>query len=115
MLEGWRYVRAADIGLSPIPRGPLLDVGSPTKVPEYLALGVPVVCNDNPDQRSILEASGCGICVPYTAQEFAKAVLQLLELDVSEKNCMQERGIIFVRNHRDYKKISSDVATIYLN
>jgi glycosyltransferase involved in cell wall biosynthesis len=43
MREGWRYVRAAEVGLSPIPRGPLLDVSSPTKVPEYLAFGLPVV------------------------------------------------------------------------
>ena len=38
MGEGWRYVRAAEVGLSPFPRGFLLDSASPTKVPEYLAL-----------------------------------------------------------------------------
>lgn len=55
MREGWRYARAAEVGLPPIPRGLLLDLSSPTKVPELLALGVSIVCNDNdnPDHQPL--------------------------------------------------------------
>jgi len=114
MHEGWRYVRASEVGLSPFPRGFLLDSASPTKVPEYLALGVPVVCNDNPDQQAIIEASGGGVCVPYTAEDFAKAVLQLLAHNSSVRTKMVERGSSLVREQRAYQTIAAHIAVTYL-
>lgn len=113
MREGWRYVRAADVALSPIPRGYLLDCASPTKVPEYLALGVPVVCNDNPDQQAIIEATGCGECVPYTGEDFARAVLRLLAWDTSIRNLMVEHGMTYVRERRNYPVIADAVSAAY--
>lgn len=113
MHEGWRYVRAAEIGLSPIPRGPLLDVGSPTKVLEYLVLGVPVVCNDNPDQQAIIEATNCGKCVPYTGSDFAHAVLTMLDLPNGGRGRMAEQGASYVRQQRDYRTIAAAVAGSY--
>lgn len=115
MHDGWRYVRAAEVGLSPFPRGFLLDSASPTKVPEYLALGVPVVCSDNPDQQAIMTQTGAGRCVPYTADDFARAVIELLELRPAERAAMAERGSQFVRQHRDYAQISRAVAERYLS
>ena len=113
MHEGWRYVRAAELGLSPIPRGSLLDCGSPTKVPEYLALGIPVVCNDNPDQAQVIKDSGAGICVPYSAENFANAVVKMLGLDKAERDQMQIKGKDYVSHFRSYQKIGSDVANSY--
>ncbi|MBU4525010.1 MAG: glycosyltransferase [Desulfomicrobium sp.] len=113
MSEGWRYVRAAEVGLSPVPRGPLLDVGTPTKVSEYLALGVPVVCSDNPDQQYLVSVSESGKCVPYRAELFASAVLQILFLDKESKILMAERGAETVRVQRDYSVIAAAVSSVY--
>lgn len=113
MLQGWQYVRRAEIGLSPIPRGKLLDVGSPTKALEYLALGIPVVGNDNPDQAWVIQESGAGRCVPYTPEDFARAVIELLNLVPEERANMAERGKYFVREHRDYAVIARTVAARY--
>jgi len=113
MQEGWRYVRTAELGLSPIPRGFLLDCGSPTKVPEYLALGVPVVCNDNPDQEQVIKDSGAGLCVPYSAENFANAIIKMLCLDKVERNKMQIQGKNYVDHFRSYRKIGGDVANSY--
>lgn len=113
MAQGWQYVRRAEVGLSPIPRGPLLDVGSPTKAMEYLALGLPVVGNDNPDQAWVLKESGAGRCVPYTPEDFAGAVIELLNLRPDERSAMVERGKHFVRKHRDYSALASMVAKRY--
>lgn len=115
MREGWRYVRAAEVGLSPIPRGPLLDVGSPTKVPEYLALGVPVVCNDNPDQKAIIEACGCGECVPYVDKEFAEAAIRMLTRTSLEKDRLAEKGSAFIKSQRDYAAVVGKVMAAYNN
>ncbi len=113
MREGWRYVRAAEVGLSPFPRGYLLDSASPTKVPEYLALGVPVVCNDNPDQQAIIEASGAGRCVPYTAEDFAQAVLELLRLTPAGRWAIAQRGKEYVTKNRSYAQIAAVVGECY--
>jgi glycosyltransferase involved in cell wall biosynthesis len=85
LLTGWLpqrtalgYAVRAEVGLSPIPRGTLFDVSSPTKLVEYLALGIPSVANDIPDQKRVIAESGAGLCVTMEARPFAAAVLKLL-------------------------------------
>ncbi len=110
--EGWRYVRAAEVGLSPFPRENLFDSCSPTKAVEYLALGVPVVANDNPDQERILREGGGGLCVPLTARDFAQAVCRLLA-DVSLRRAMAASGQAYVRSRRGYDILAAQVADKY--
>jgi glycosyltransferase involved in cell wall biosynthesis len=109
----WRKISTAEVGLSPFPRGELLDSASPTKVPEYLALGVPVVCNDNPDQAAVIATSGAGRCVPYTAEAFAAAVSELMSLDVQARAEMIAGGRRYVAAHRDYRLVAERVAEAY--
>jgi glycosyltransferase involved in cell wall biosynthesis len=110
--EGWRYVCAAEVGLSPIPRGPLLDCGSPTKSLEYLALGVPVVGNDNPDQKRMLDKGIGGLCVPLTGDDFAQAVCRLLA-DEPLRRAMARSGQNYVRAQRSYELLAQALADKY--
>jgi glycosyltransferase involved in cell wall biosynthesis len=112
MHEAWRYVTAAEIGLSPVPRGYLLDMGSPTKAIEYMALGLPVVMNDNPDQAQVAHESGAAVCVPNTAEDFAFAVIQLLD-NPEKKASMQIKGSNYVKKLRDYKQIATGLSATY--
>ncbi len=111
--EGWRYVRAAEIGLSPFPRGFLLDSASPTKVSEYLALGALVVCNDNPDQSEVINTSRAGRCVIYTAQNFADAVCELLALDLKALSSLITSGQSYVAEKRDYQILAKALSLQY--
>ncbi len=111
--EAWRYVKAAEVGLSPIPRGVLLDCSSPTKLPEYLYLGVPVVCNDNPDQAEVISESGAGYCVPYTPEDFARAICGLLATPEAESARMKAAGHAYVLEKRSYAHVSARVAKVY--
>lgn len=113
MEDGWRYVRAAEVGLSPFPRSYLLDSASPTKVPEYLALGTPVVCNDNPDQANVIAKSGSGICVPYTAENFAVAVLKVLTMPQAKLQDWMSAGRLYVATDRTYQKLATELASSY--
>jgi glycosyltransferase involved in cell wall biosynthesis len=113
MKDGWRYVRAAEVALSPIPRGCLLDCSSPTKVPEYLALGVSVLCNDNPDQEKVIRESGTGLCVPYTAEAFAAAALDMLCKERGDGSQSLSSGADYVKAQRSYERISLMVAGVY--
>lgn len=119
LLTGWLAQRAAlgyavraEVGLSPIPRGALFDVSSPTKLVEYLALGIPSVANDIPDQRLVIEQSGAGLCAPMEAAPFADAVLTLLEDRVLAAR-FAERGPAYVRAHRTYDILARNVAKTY--
>ena len=111
--EAWRYLRAAEVGLSPIPPGFLLDCASPTKVPEYLAFGVPVVCNNNPDQAAVIKASRAGLCVPYTAEDFADAASELLWLDADTRREIVASGQRYVAENRDYRLLAQTLARQY--
>ncbi len=112
MAEAWQYVTAAEIGLSPIPRGYLLDMGSPTKAVEYMALGLPVVMNDNPDQVLVAQESGAAECVTLDAENFASAALRILN-DAQYANNMQKKGIAYVHKVRGYQQISASLASTY--
>ena len=119
LLTGWLPQRAAlgyavraEVGLSPIPRGPLFDVSSPTKLVEYLALGIPSVANDIPDQAQVIAQSGAGLCVPMQAQAFADATLRLLA-DGALAASLGERGPEWARAHRSYGILARKVAQAY--
>jgi glycosyltransferase involved in cell wall biosynthesis len=111
--QAWSYLRAAELGLSPFPRGYLLDSCSPTKAIEYLALGLPVVVNDNPEQAKVIEESGAGICVPLQAEDFAQAVIHLLN-SPTMMQLMGVKGVEYVVNKRGYDTIARMVAEVYL-
>jgi len=108
----WAWMRETEIGLSLFPRGELLDSASPTKVVEYLALGIPVVGNDQPDQQHVLEESGAGISVPMDVAGFSAAVLRILR-DPALAARMAAAGPPYVRSHRTYDRLGRDLAVVY--
>jgi glycosyltransferase involved in cell wall biosynthesis len=119
LLTGWLpqksalgYAVRAEVGISPIPRGTLFDVSSPTKLVEYLALGIPSVANDIPDQALVIAESGAGLCVPMEAEPFAAAVRRLLE-DRALAAEFAERGPAYVKSHRTYAILGRKVADTY--
>jgi glycosyltransferase involved in cell wall biosynthesis len=103
--EAWAQVQQADVCLSYIPPSPVFDVGSPTKLVEYLALNKVVVANDHPEQRDVLTQSGAGLCVASTEQAFAEGVLHLLNHPEEAKR-MAESGRPYIAGSRNYPHIA---------
>lgn len=101
-------VRTADIGISPFHPSPILDVASPTKLIEYLALGLPVVANSHPDQSLVLRGSRAGVCVPWGARHFARGVLWLARRNSVELTAMGLRGQAWVHRNRSYERIADE-------
>lgn len=112
MQEAWRYVKAAEIGLSPFPRGYLLDMASPTKAVEYMAFGLPVIANNNPDQMQVLTESGAGLRVELSADAFAKAILLLMN-NSNQKSIMAESGMQYIKKMRGYDVLTANLAKKY--
>lgn len=112
MVQAWGYIRAADVCVSYIRPHPILDVGTPTKVLEYLAWNRPVVANDHPDQVQILQESGAGFAVPSTPEAFADAIDRLLaDRDLAES--MARKGYEYVMTNRNYEALADLVEQCY--
>ena len=109
----FKYVRDADVCVSPIFPNPVLNPASPTKLVEYMALGKAVVANDHPDQRLVLEQSDAGICVPWEEEAFATAIVKLMN-SPQLANAMGERGRHWVARNRAYPIIADLVERTFL-
>lgn len=113
MEEAWRHAATSEVCLSPIYPTFVLRAGSPTKLVEYMALGRPVIANDHPEQAAVLAESGAGLCVPWGAEPFAKAILELLG-NTDRARAMGACGPAWVSLHRTYDKLAAGVVTRYL-
>jgi len=112
MEEAWAYIKAAAVCLSPFRPSPILDVASPTKVIEYMALRRPVVANKNLDQAKVLSESGAGQAVEYSPEAFANEVIHILE-DTDGLDGKLEAGYEYVRRHRSYAALSQQLEDKY--
>ena len=110
--EAHRYLRSAEIGLSPFPRSPALEVASPTKVGEYLAFGLPVVANDQPDQAKLVHQTQGGLCVRMDGAGFAAGIVTLLADPVAARE-MGQRGRAAIAALRSYPVIAERLAATY--
>jgi glycosyltransferase involved in cell wall biosynthesis len=119
VITGWlpqsaaqSYLASAEVALALMAPDPLLDSTTPTKLVEYLAMGKPVVANDHPDQRKVIEDSGAGVCTAFDPAQFAQGVSQILSMPDAPAT-MGLRGKAYVANNRSYAIIASRLYQIY--
>jgi glycosyltransferase involved in cell wall biosynthesis len=106
--QAWTFAASAAVCISPIYPRPILNCGSPTKLFEYMALGRPAVCNTHPDQTPVISESGAGLCVEWGSDEFAEAIVWILEHPV-EAEAMGAKGPTWVAANRTYPIIADIV------
>jgi glycosyltransferase involved in cell wall biosynthesis len=91
--KGYAISRNAAVGMCIIQ--PMKNsVGSyPTKMFEYMAIGLPQVTSDFPLYRSVVEENDVGICVnPSNPSEIAAAILSVLQ-HLEQAENMQQNGL----------------------
>ena len=102
------YLRQARIGLSF--RKPTFSqiAASPTKIPEYLAAGLPVVCNAGiGDMDDLLEKTGVGVIVrTFDSGDYARAADRALVF--ADDPGMQARCIEVARQHFDLEQVGRE-------
>jgi glycosyltransferase involved in cell wall biosynthesis len=111
--EALDRISAVDVAVSPFFPTYALRSTSPTKLVEYFALGLPVVANDHPEQRLVLHQSSAGICVPWGARHFAKAIRRLMLAPAACRHTLGERGRQWVMHHRTYARIADELSGVY--
>ncbi|MBM3115140.1 glycosyltransferase [Jeongeupia naejangsanensis] len=110
--HAWSLVAGCDLALSYVPRGFLFDVSSPTKLAEYLSIGMPSVANDSPDQAVVLGASSRGWLTDGTPEGFVKSItFALHQPDVARLRAAEGRA--YIEQHRSYARLAEGVAAIY--
>jgi glycosyltransferase involved in cell wall biosynthesis len=74
-MDAWRIAKKARAGLAVLSPEPNYIESFPTKMFEYMALGLPVIVSDFPLYRSVVDANRCGVCVdPLDAKALADAI-----------------------------------------
>lgn len=66
------------VGLAPLAVTPRNRIGTPLKVLEYLASGIPSVASDLPGIRDLLDDGPCGLVVDPTPESWAAAITRIL-------------------------------------
>ncbi len=90
--EAWRQIAGCRVGLALLQNRPNFVRSFPTKMFEYMAMGLPVLVSDFPLYRQVVESTGCGLCVdPGSPRAIAAALGRLLE-NPQEAQAMGRRG-----------------------
>ena len=103
------------VGLCLLPPIDAYKVSSPTKVLEYLALGIPVVANrEIEDQRRVIELSGGGETPSFESREIAKSIMKMVR-DRGILSEMSRKGREWVLSNRVYGSLSERLERYYLD
>ncbi len=90
--EGWPIIAQCDIGLTVLHPIPNYIESYPTKLFEYMAMGLPVIASNFPLYQEIVEGAECGICIdPLNPEELAGAI-QFIVKHPAEAKQMGENG-----------------------
>jgi glycosyltransferase involved in cell wall biosynthesis len=90
--EGLKIISSCNIGLALLHPIPNYIESYPTKMFEYMMLGLPVVVSAFPLYQKIVEGSRCGICVdPLNPEEVAEAIQFIID-HPSEAEQMGKNG-----------------------
>jgi glycosyltransferase involved in cell wall biosynthesis len=107
------FIAAANVGVSSVPPFSFYKMSSPIKMFEYMAMGKPVVANEEiPEHKEVLEESGGGILVPFIPEAFADAIVELLD-NPQRAADMGKRGREWVVNNRSYDVMAREVEKRY--
>ncbi len=101
------------VGLVLLHPCPSYLVSQPTKLFEYMSVGIPVVASNFPAWRSLIDKIGCGLTVnPLNVNEIVDAIAWILE-HPSEAEAMGKRGQEAVRRDYNWKTQGQTLLRLY--
>jgi glycosyltransferase involved in cell wall biosynthesis len=113
LAKAWPLISGCQIGLALLQPMPNYVESYPTKIFDYMGLGVPVLCSDFPLYRHLVEEVGCGRCVDPTRPDLiAEAVTTMLD-NPEELELMGQRGIEAVRRRFNWTSQARHLKRFY--
>ena len=110
--EAWDKLRESFVCVSPFFPMFILNSTSPTKLVEYMALGMPVLANEHPEQSLLIAESGTGKCVAWDEAAFAEAIVSMWA-NADETLLNATKGPAYVLENRSYRAIGARVYDQY--
>jgi glycosyltransferase involved in cell wall biosynthesis len=110
---GWRAISRCHVGLALLHPLPNYLESYPTKVFEYMALGLPVLASDFPLYRALIAENGCGLCVDPLDPAAIAAALASLIADPVAAGGMGARGRRLVVSRYSWDAEASKLLALY--
>lgn len=111
--EGWSKIAACSVGLAVLaPIGNYLE-SYPTKMFEYMALGVPVIVSNFPFYREVVERAGCGLWVDPLDPEALRVAIRWFLEHAEEGEVMGRRGKDAVADHYSWANEAKKLVAFY--
>jgi glycosyltransferase involved in cell wall biosynthesis len=113
--DGWPRIARCQVGVAVLKNIPNYVSSFPTKMFEYMAMGLPVVVSDFPLYKEVVESHGCGICVdPDDVDAIAGAFRNLIENPARARE-MGENGRRAVRTRYNWDTELLKLSAFYQN
>jgi glycosyltransferase involved in cell wall biosynthesis len=93
------YLSAADIGLTTLLDIPLFHGAIPTKLLDYMACSLPVLCGIRGEAEQIMAKGRAGYCFEPNNSEALAAWVEHLAQSPEKRAEMGEAGLAYVRQH----------------
>lgn len=111
--EGLKIMASCHIGMAVLKPVPNYLESLPTKIFEYMSLGLPVITSDFDLYKGIVEKEECGLCVdPMNVEEIADAIARLIN-NPQEAVAMGERGKKAVLEKYSWENEAEKLLTFY--
>jgi glycosyltransferase involved in cell wall biosynthesis len=111
--EAWPIIARCHVGIAILEPIPNFLESYPTKMFEYMALGLPVVVSNFPLYREVVEGAKCGICVdPSNPAEIARAIKWIIE-HPEEAKLMGQNGRKTVLEKYSWENESKNLLELY--
>jgi glycosyltransferase involved in cell wall biosynthesis len=109
----FNFLSNSQIGIAILHPDPNYIDSIPTKLFEYMIVGLPVIASNFPLWKEIVEGNNCGICVnPLDPKEIANAIKYLID-HPDEARAMGENGRRSVLEKYNWEKESEKLIRLY--
>ncbi len=104
---------SASVGLSVEQDSPEKRMALPSKLFDYMAMGLPVVASDLPNTRAVVEQAGCGLLVaPGDAAAYVEAVMHILD-DPAAYARYRDRGFRAMATHFSWEREAAGLVAFF--
>ena len=111
--EVYKKIMESDIGISWFGSDVRFVDASPTKMIEYLSLGVPVIATDSVEEHKvILDDTNAGVCCMVDKGDFSKMLIKLMGNYNVYKNAA-DNSIHYMKDRYSYHNIFQNIVKIY--
>lgn len=112
-VQAWDIIRTCHIGMAVLKPDPNYFESYPTKLFEYMSLGIPVITSDFPLYKKVIENNDCGICVDsLNTEEIATAVKYIMD-NPERARQMGDNGRRAVKEHYSWEKEAAKLLGLY--